>query len=58
MACQKMSMVVILGRSLDLLGSVRGGGGKSGIGRGVGLGWPSDLAARVEVAGFRWWAVG
>ena len=31
------------------LGSVRGRGGKSGVGRGVGLGWPSDLAARVEL---------
>ncbi|GGC72663.1 hypothetical protein GCM10011504_57750 [Siccirubricoccus deserti] len=30
-------------------GSVRGGGGNSGVVRGVGLGWPSDLAARVEL---------
>ena len=30
-------------------GSVRGGGGNSGFTRGVGLGWPSDLAARVEL---------
>ena len=30
-------------------GSVHGGGGKSGVVRGVGLGWPSDLAARVEL---------
>jgi hypothetical protein len=30
-------------------GSVRGGGGNSGFDRGVGLGWPSDLAARVEL---------
>jgi site-specific DNA recombinase len=33
-------------------GSVRGGGGNSGFGRGVGLGWPSDLAARVELRRF------
>ncbi|TQF77978.1 hypothetical protein FK498_10350 [Elioraea sp. Yellowstone] len=30
-------------------GSVRGGGGSSGFGRGVGLGWPSALAAGVEL---------
>jgi hypothetical protein len=30
-------------------GSVRGGGGNSGVVRGVGLGWPSDLAVRVEL---------
>ena len=36
-------------KSIDGLGSVRGGGGNSGFGRGVGLGWPSDLAARVEL---------
>jgi hypothetical protein len=30
-------------------GNVRGGGGNSGFGRGVGFGWPSDLAARVEL---------
>lgn len=30
-------------------GSVRGGGGNSDFDRGVGLGWPSDLAARVEL---------
>lgn len=30
-------------------GSVHGGGGKSGAVRSVGLGWPSDLAARVEL---------
>ncbi|MCZ8147263.1 MAG: hypothetical protein O9325_05330 [Roseomonas sp.] len=31
------------------IGSVRGGGGNSDFDRGVGLGWPSDLAARVEL---------
>ncbi len=29
----------------DLAGSVRGGGGNSDFDRGVGLGWPSELAA-------------
>ena len=32
-------------------GSVHGGGGKSGVVRGVGLGWPSDLTARVKLRG-------
>jgi hypothetical protein len=36
-------------RVLYLSGSVRVGGGKSGFSRDVGLGWPSDLAARVEL---------
>jgi transposase len=38
-----------IGRTLHAagFGSVRGGGGNSGFGRGVGLGWPSDLAASV-----------
>ena len=38
-----------LWRSLKYEGSVRVGGGKSGFSRDVGLGWPSDLAARVEL---------
>ena len=42
----------VSGRPFDqapFLGSVRVGGGKSGFSRDVGLGWPSDLAARVEL---------
>ena len=34
---------------IELMGSVRGVGGNSGAGRSVGFGWPSDLAARVEL---------
>jgi len=36
-------------RGTTWIGSVRVGGGKSGFSRDVGLGWPSDLAARVEL---------
>jgi hypothetical protein len=36
-------------RSSAGAGSVLGGGGNSGFGRGVGLGWPSALTARVEL---------
>jgi hypothetical protein len=37
------------GEAACVEGSVRGGGGNSGVVRGVALGWPSDLAARVEL---------
>ena len=36
-------------RQAESGGSVRGCGGNCGFDRGVGLGWPSELAARVEL---------
>jgi hypothetical protein len=41
--------VLIAGTRPAAFGSVRGCGGNSGFGRGVGLGWPSELAARMEL---------
>ena len=44
--CSMIGLIIV---GALFLGSVRGDGGNSGFDRGVGLRWPSDLAARVEL---------